>query len=189
MSTSASLLTVLTLSFAAAGCAPQRACPAAAATTTTTRATLPPEDRHVYRLDFVLATTDRGGSPQDTSFSLNLRESEKGEVMIGKNVAVAGPSPVPGPTPGTSGAVAALALHGAARQDVGLKVHAQFRTLGDDVLLEVLSELSAFDAPSTVRKIAARGNALAVSGKSAVVAVLEDDHKRYQLSVTPTKLR
>jgi hypothetical protein len=35
----------------------------------------------------------------------------------------------------------------------------------------------------------AKGNAVASLGKPAVVTTLEDGGKRYQLSVTPTKLR
>lgn len=49
--------------------------------------------------------------------------------------------------------------------------------------------MSAFEPPTSVRKMVAKGNALATSGKSALVTTLEDDHKKYQLTVTPTKLR
>jgi len=34
-----------------------------------------------------------------------------------------------------------------------------------------------------------RGAVLATPGKPAVVSVLDDDHRRYQLTVTSTKLR
>lgn len=77
----------------------------------------------------------------------------------------------------------------APRQDVGVKVLAHFKNVGDDVLLTVSNEMSAFDPPSTIRKTVMRGNALATPGKQSVVAILDDDHKRYQLAVTPTNLR
>ena len=100
--------------------------------------------------------------------------------MIGKNVSLSTAGP-----PG-SGPVMATA-----RQDVGVKVAALFRAApgSDDVVLEVSTEMSAFEPPTTVRKVVARGNALATSGKSALVTTLDDDHKKYQLTVTPTKLR
>lgn len=76
-----------------------------------------------------------------------------------------------------------------ARQDVGIKVAASFRMAGDDVDLEVSAEMSAFDPPTTIRKLVAKGNSLASAGKSALVTTIEDDHRKYQLTVTPTKLR
>lgn len=56
-------------------------------------------------------------------------------------------------------------------------------------LLDVSVEMSTFDPPTTIRKVVAKGNALASVGKPAQVLSLDDEHKRYQLTVTPTKLR
>ncbi len=134
----------------------------------------------MYRFDFVLTSSDGSAAPTSTTFTLNLEESQPGELVVGKNV-VLGPAP---PSPGGGAATGAVARH-----DVGLKLSARFRTVGQDVLLSVDTEMSALDPPSTVRKLVTRGNALASAGKSAVVATLQDEHKHYQLTVTPTRLR
>ncbi len=156
--------------------AQQQAPPPVASASTTAAAPHPRSERHVYRLDFVLTTSEGTGAPSSTSFTLNLQELEKGEVVVGKNVVISPPSP--GPNPGAG-----------PRQDVGTKVVATFQTLGDDVILDVSVEMSTFDPPSTVRKMVTKGNALASAGKPSLVTSLEDEHKRYQLTVTPTKLR
>ena len=72
-----------------------------------------------------------------------------------------------------------------------MKVAASFRmaATGDDVVLDVVTEMSTFDPPTTVRKMVMKGNAIASAGKPALVTTLEDDHKKFQLTVTPTKLR
>jgi hypothetical protein len=180
----AAVVFVSSSAFGALGCAPREACPPPATATmgaggSSTR--LPGTgERHVYRFDFALTANDGAAPPSTTSFTLVLQETEKGEVVVGKNVSLASAGP-----PG-SGAVMA-----AARQDVGVKVAALFRAApgSDDVVLEVSTEMSAFEPPTSVRKMVARGNALATSGKSALVTTLDDDHKKYQLTVTPTKLR
>jgi hypothetical protein len=132
---------------------------------------------HVYRFDFVLTSNDGSTAAPTTSFTLNLQEGQRGEVVIGKNVPLSAPPAVPGVTAPSP------------RQDVGLKVSADFRTLGDDVLLEVTTEMSAFEPPSAIRKVVAKGNALASANRPSLVTSLDDDRKHYQLMVTPTKLR
>ena len=199
MSTSSiAAFTVSLVLSAAAGCMPQQQAPPAAASASlappASASPSPPMvaassprlsgDRHVYRFDFVLTTIEGNGSPSNTSFTLNLQDGERGEMVVGKNVALYTAPPAAGPT-----AAAGPAFVGSPRQDVGMKVLAVFRTQGDDVLLDVNVELSTFDPPSTIRKVVARGNALASPGKPAIVTTLDDDHKRYQLTVTPTKLR
>ena len=168
----------LALSLAALGCAPQQACPAV------TTAAGPPvraHERHVYRFDFGLSTSDvAGGATTASSFTLSMQEGDKGEVHVGKNVALATPS-APGSTPPTSTS--------GARQDVGLKVGAQFRVVGDEPLLDVSLEMSSFDPPSTIRKVVAKSDVLAFAGKPVLVTSLEEDHKRYQLTVTATRVR
>ena len=135
----------------------------------------------------MLAASDGSTPPGGgTTFSLVLQEAEKGEVVVGKNVSLAtsSPSTPPSGAPGPS-------FGSMARQDVGTKVAASFRmtSTGDDVILDVATELSSFDAPSTVRKMVMKGNAIASPGKPALVTTLDDDHKKLQLTVTPTKLR
>ena len=136
------------------------------------------DQRHFYRLDFVLTAMD-GAAPQTTSFSLTLGEHDRGDVHFGKNVLLTAAQPT-GTNPPMPGP----------RQDVGVKVVATIGAVqGDDVTLDVSTEVSALEPPTTIRKISAMGEALATPGKSTVVAMLEEDKKRYQLSVTPTKLR
>ena len=200
------IVVLLALSTAAIGCMPQQQAPppvasaslapaASASPPPPTVASAPPHprgteerprerDRHVYRFDFVLTSNEGAAAPSSTSFTLNLEDGQKGELLVGKNVPI---SPAPAAAP--PGAPAGMGGFAAPRQDVGTKVLASFRSQGDDVLLEVSLEMSAFDPPSTIRKVVARGNALAAVGKPALVTTLEDDHKRYQLSVTSTKLR
>jgi hypothetical protein len=135
-------------------------------------------DHHVYRLDFVLTAKEGPAVSPATSFTLTLAEGSHGEVVIGRNVALS--SAVAGPAGGGAAP--------SARQDVGLKVKAQYRAVGDDLLFEITTELSALEPPSTVRKVVASGNALATPGKAALVLALDDDKRHYELTVTPTKL-
>jgi hypothetical protein len=176
----ASCAALLLLSSIVAGCAPQQACPPVASVATMS-SPAKTADRHVYRFDFVLSSSDASGTPSTTTFTLNLQEFDKGEVVVGKNVSL---SPLP-PGGGSSPPMAS------ARQDVGVKVAASFRMTptGDDVLLDVVTEMSAFEPPTSIRKMVMKGNAIAAAGKPALVTTLEDDHKKYQLTVTPTKLR
>lgn len=137
----------------------------------------------VFRFDFTLTGKDGASAAQPTTFSIVVEELSSGEIMLGKNVALTPASPPPG-APGPS--------LGVARQDVGLKVKADYRMVGekaDELLLNVMMEMSSLDPPGTVRKTVARGNALATPGKSALVLVLDDDRKHYELTVTPQKLR
>lgn len=164
------------LSSIAIGCAPREACPAV----TTAAAPRPRAHEHlVYRFDFAVTSTDStGGAPTTSLFTLNMLEGDKGEVHVGKNVAL---SPSPPPAGGPSA--------GGPRQDVGLKVAAHFRVIGEDPLLDVSLEMSAFEPPSTIRKIVAKSDTLAFAGKPVLVTSLEEDHKRYQLTVTATRVR
>jgi hypothetical protein len=193
IASSAALLVVSVLSAAAVGCAPQQACPPATTATQSSPATaighgsLPTVDRHVYRFDFVLAAND-GSAPGGggTTFSLVLQEAEKGEVVVGKNVSLASSPPSSPPAGGPGPSFGSMA-----RQDVGTKVAASFRmtSTGDDVILDVATELSTFEPPTSVRKMVMKGNAIATPGKPALVTTLDDDHKKLQLTVTATKLR
>jgi hypothetical protein len=178
---------VLSLCAVGVGCMPPQQgpppapCPALSSAAAPVVAPVSPRgDRHVYRFDFVLTTSDGSGPPSTTAFTLNLQEHDKGEMHVGRNVALSPPSAsATGGGPPVS----------SARQDVGIKVAAQFQTAGDDALLDVTVEMSSFEPPSAIRKMVAKGNAVAALGKPAVVTTLEDGGKRYQLSVTPTKLR
>ena len=181
------LAAALALSAAAIGCAqPHRACAptgdaqastASAAPSAAASPRVVSSDRHVYRLDFVLSTEDGAAAPSLLSFTVTLQELEKGEVSVGKNVAL------------SSAGATSQATMPSARQDVGIKISTVCHTVGDDVLLEVSAEVSSFEPPTTVRRVVVRGDALAVPGKPTQVATLEEDHRRHQLTVTSTKLR
>jgi hypothetical protein len=168
------LVAPMGLSFAAVACAPQRhAAPPSASAPSSTITTS--AERHVYRFDFVLTASDGSSAPTRTAFTLNLPEHEKGDVHVGMNAQLS-PSP-----PGTYG--------GVARADVGTRVMAQFHPSGDDLLLDVTVEMSSPAPPSNILKASVRGNALVSPGKSSLVTMLEDAHRHYELTVTPTKLR
>ncbi len=130
------------------------------------------ENGHVYKLDFLLTSKEGTTAQPPASFTLVLLEGNHGEVHVGKNVPLQATGTGPSP-----------------RQDVGLKVRAQYRTVGDDVLLEISTEMSAQEGGGAIRKVSAQGNALASPGKPSLVVALDDDKKHYELTVTPTKLR
>ena len=172
------------------GClAQQSPPPIASATSTSAPLPAPPptparakadEPRHVYRFDLVLTPRDATSSVAPSTFAITVEEGRSGEVMVGKNVAlVAAPVSASAPPP----------AYAAPRQDVGIKLVLFYRTSGDDLLLDVRTEMSAHEPPSTIRKVTTTGNALASAGKSTLIVALDEDKKHYDLSVTPTKLR
>lgn len=163
------LLLLLSLASLAACARPE---PASSPTTTSAKVTKGSlADRSIYRLDFVLTDAAPGAAPVTTSFTLTLPELETGEVMVGENVSLTPPSGPP------------------LRQDVGTRVKAIVRSVGNDVLVEAHVEMSASDLPTSVRKLTSVGSAFASSGKPALVAKLDDPHRRVELTVTPTKVR
>ncbi len=133
----------------------------------------PPHHERMYRLDFVVTSADGSAS----AFSLGVAERRRGEIMIGKNVplSVAAPN---GSTPPPS----------APRQDVGLKISAEVAPNGDDIVVHVNVESSAFDPPSAIRKLVASADILATPGKPTSVIKLDDDHKHFEVTVLATPL-
>jgi hypothetical protein len=130
------------------------------------------EPRHVYRLDFAVAESEAGKAATSTTYTLNLEDKHPGEIKAGTNIA--------------------LATHGATvRADLGLALHASFISLGEELLLDDEVEISAAKDAQTFRKLSARGNALVTPGKPSLVASLDDPagHKRYEVTVTATRLR
>lgn len=152
---------------------------------------LSPDRSHVWRFDFVLTPKDpKDATLAPTTFTVNIPDHQSGEIMVGKNVPLQVSSPPPPPGPGaTSGP------HFAPRQDVGLKVKAHIQPFpngGDDFLMDVDLELSAVETGTpvaTIRKLTARGAAVATAGKSSLIVSLDEDKRHYDLTVTPTKLR
>src|SRR4051794_33379538 len=87
----------------------------------------PPEERHVYRVDFVVAANEPGKPAQSSAYTLNLEEHDIGEVRMGTNIAI---SPQ-------------------ARQDVGLKITAHLYSVGDDLLMRDEIEMSGTEETSS----------------------------------------
>ncbi|AKU98461.1 hypothetical protein AKJ09_05125 [Labilithrix luteola] len=133
----------------------------------------------VYRLDFVLTSKDAPAS--NVAFVLTLPEHEKGEVFVGKNTLLSAAVP-------TTAQIPAGVPLGGTRQDVGTKLFTSFETKGDDLLLSVDLEATSASLP-TVDKLTTHTKALAVQGKSSVVAQVDGEAHHLTLSVTPTKLR
>jgi len=127
------------------------------------------EQRRVYRLDFVVASIDPGKAPVTSTHTLNLEEFSNGEIRMGSNIPI---SPQ-------------------ARQDVGLLIRSSFIPVADDLLLDSTFEMSSAEDGPAIRKLAVRGNAVVTPGKPALVASAEDptSHKRFEVTVTATKLR
>jgi hypothetical protein len=128
------------------------------------------EERHVYRVEFVVAANDPGKPAQTSAYTLNLEEHDVGEVRMGTNIAI---SPQ-------------------ARQDVGLKIQAHVFSLGDDLLMRDEIEMSgAEDGSTAIHKVTTMGGALLKTGQQTLVASLEDplSHKHYQVSASATRLR
>lgn len=129
----------------------------------------PAELRRLYRLDFVIATTEPGKPASTSAHTMNLEESSHGEIRVGTNVP----------------------LSTQARMNVGLLVRCGFVPVGDDLLLDTDVELTSADDMPAIRKLTMRGNALVAAGRSSLVASAEDpgSHKRVEVTVTATKLR
>jgi hypothetical protein len=138
------------------------------------------EPGHIYRLDFVVSSNNAApglnGTPGNGAFTMSLEERHRGEIMTGSNVA--------------------LTSSGGSRVDVGMKLKADYSMVGDDILLESNTELSAAESgqpgqPSTIHKLTASGEALVTPGRPTLVASADDPqgHSSYRLTVTATKLR
>ena len=128
-----------------------------------------PEQRHVYRVDFVVVANEPGKPAQSSAYTLNLEDYDNGEIHLGSNVQINPQS----------------------RQDVGLKITTSIQPRGDDLLLREAVELSGVEETQTIHKIKTSGDALLRGGQQTLVASLEDplSHKRYQVSASATRLR
>jgi hypothetical protein len=140
-----------------------------------------PKSHHVYRLDYVVSVTEPGKAPTTSTHTMNVEEDHTSDVRAGANVPLVS---------GSSGAQASP------RQDVGLLIQCHLTRAGDDLLLQNTTELSAVDeradpGPRAIRKIVAKGDAVASLGKPAVVASVQEpvSHAQYEVTVTATKLR
>ncbi len=134
----------------------------------------PPARRaaQVYRMDYIISSKDpTAPAASSNAYTMVLEEDRSGEVMVGSNVPLSGSQ---------------------ARTDVGLKLHGHFVRAGeDDVMIETRIEMSSSEEAAGIHKLTAVTDAFVAPGKPTVVASLDDpaSHKRYQVSVTATKVR
>jgi len=128
-----------------------------------------PEQRRVYRLELLVATTDPGKPPVNSTQTLNVEERMTGDLHLGSNIPISSQ----------------------ARQDVGLMIRCTLTPVGDDVLLEHGIEMSSADEGGAIRKVSMRGSSVVSPGKPALLASAEDPttHRRFEVTVTATKLR
>jgi hypothetical protein len=130
-----------------------------------------PDPHRVHRLEFVVAESDGGKVTETNSYTFILEENHSGELRVGANVALQ-PS--------------------ASRIDVGRDLRVVYTMIGDDLLLQTAVEISSAEDATVIRRITVKADALVSPGKSpALVTSLEDpvSHRRYQVTVTATRLR
>ena len=138
------------------------------------QASHPPDDRHVYRVDFVVASADPGKPETSSSYTLNIEEQNRGEILVGANVP--------------------LTPQGQTRQDVGLKIKVWVKPVGHDLVLADNVEMSSVDegapAPVPIHKMTTEGEAVLRDGQPGLVASLEDPlHRRYRITASATLIR
>jgi hypothetical protein len=138
-----------------------------------------PEDRQVYRFEFVVSQISAGKPPVTSNHVLTLEESSTGEIRVGSNV------PLMIKAPGGATSV------GTARQDVGLMIKVSFTPVGSDLLMEDSIEMSSVDDSGTIQKLNMKGDAVVSPGKPASIGSAEDPttHAKVEVTVNATKLR
>lgn len=137
-----------------------------------------PNAHHVYRLDYVVTVSEPGKPTLTSTHTMNVEDGKGGNLHAGANIPlVASSSASP-------------------RQDVGLALHCHLTRLGEDLLLESNTEITnpepgADQGPRAIRKVSAKGEAVATPGKPTVVASVQEpvSGARYEVTVTATKLR
>jgi hypothetical protein len=155
-------------------------------------------DQHVapikpYRLDFSLNELESGKRINTRHYSMNLTGDSVDELKIGTRVPVhtGPPRSGPGDNPTQYQYL-----------DVGTNIWASLRERGDDLQLEVKSDISNLDMsvshngdsgwlPPIVRQIKISGVTLLVTGKPIIIGSMDDpnSNREFQLEVTATKLR
>ncbi|HTS38816.1 MAG TPA: hypothetical protein VMH04_24290 [Candidatus Solibacter sp.] len=145
------------------------------------------EPGHAYRLDFTVNEINDGKKINSRQYSMNLNAGDQSEIKIGTRVPVE-----------TKGDQFQYL-------DVGTSIWCRMRDrrdvtwLGNDVLLNVRSEVSDVAAPEQgtqamgpiVRQMKIDASTIAVVGKAVVVGVVDDPNskRQFQLEVVATKLR
>jgi hypothetical protein len=149
------------------------------------------EPAHAYRLDFSVNEVEDNKKINTRQYSMNLKSGDANEIKIGTRVPISG--------------------QGATFQyiDVGTNIWCKIKDradetwLGNDVSLNVRSEISNFAKPSQegsviragepplLRQLKIDASTVAVLGKTMVVGSVDDPNskRQFQLEVTVTKLR
>lgn len=162
---------------------------------TVTQDTKPGGDQHAtpikpYRLEFSLNEIEAGKKINTRHYAMNLTGGSADEIKIGTRVPV------------RSGGDAGNPLTQYQYLDVGTNIWALLRERGDDLQLEVRSDISNLDTntgpsrdngwlPPIVRQIKISGTTLLVTGKPIAIGSMDDpnSNREFQLEVTATKLR
>lgn len=143
-----------------------------------------------YRLDFSFNEVTDGKSINTRHYSMVITAGESNEIKIGTRVPVVTGSS----NPSTPAATQFQYL------DVGTNIWAQLRQHGDDLMLEVRSDVSNLDTSSVaerlpgtpvIRQIRISGSTLLVTGQPIILGSMDDPNskRQFQLEVTMTKLR
>jgi len=149
-----------------------------------------------YRLDFSVNELESGKRINTRHYSMNLADGSADELKIGTRVPVHIGPPRTGPSDNP------LADTQYQYMDVGTNIWASLRERGDDLQLEVRSDISNLDMstshdgdsgwlPPIVRQIKISGVTLLVTGKPIIIGSMDDpnSNREFQLEVTATKLR
>jgi len=144
------------------------------------------EPGHAYRLDFTVSEIEDGKKINSRQYSMNMY-GDANEIKIGTRVPVE------------------LKNNEVQYMDVGTNIWCRLRDrrdvtwLGNDVMLNVRSEISNFAVPEQqgqstrpiLRQLKIDASTIATVGKSIVLGVVDDPNskRQFQLEVTVTKLR
>ena len=141
-----------------------------------------------YRLDFTIMEFEDSKKINTRQYSMNSKAGDSNEIKIGTRVPVE------------------VKEHEIQYLDVGVSLWCRLRDqadvpgLGNDVLLNVKSDVSSVVPPESgrgesstppVRQVKIEASTIAALGKPTVVGVIDDPNSKhqYQLEVTVTKLK
>jgi hypothetical protein len=136
---------------------------------------------NAYRLNFSIYELEDGKRINSRQYSMNLNAGDGNEIKIGTRV----------PVEIKQGQFEYL--------DVGTSIWCKLRERGNDLSLDIRSEVSNFAAPDQqahgapplLRTFAIRGSTVVAADKPAIVGSVDDpsSKRQFQLEVTVTKLR
>jgi hypothetical protein len=145
-----------------------------------------------YRLDFSINELENGKKINSRHYSMDLTAGSPNEIKIGTRVPVAtGPRDAGNP----------LANLQFQYMDIGTNIWANLREGGDDLQLEIRSDVSNLDmspardhdalSAPIVRQIKINGSTLLMTGKPIIIGTMDDpnSNREFQLEVIATKLR